>query len=346
MNKTVIFFGKLENYPRQLFFKSFFENLNFKIIYINNNRNFFLRHFINFKLFFIKFDLIFVCWPGWSDLPFIKLLAILKSKKIIYDCFTTAYEDYLDKVSSKTNFIKEKFYFFFDKITLALTDHLITDTKQHKFFIEKNYKIKNISHIYISEKNNFYNKKIKINKKINLIFVGAFRNLHGVENILYAYKIVNLYNKNINLKLIGTDYDEKFKILSKNMGLKNIFFYKRMKYKLMINHIEESDICLGIFGNNIKAQNVISNFLITACRLNKIIITQKTEAAKEVFKNNPYCFLIDEPIVKNLAKRILDVVKRLHLIDKRNGSKALYKNIFNSSIQKDVFKKIISNYCI
>ena len=114
----------------------------------------------------------------------------------------------------------------------------------------------------------------------------------------------------------------------------------------MINHIEESDICLGIFGNNIKAQNVISNFLITACRLNKIIITQNTEAAKEVFKNNPYCFLIDEPIVKNLAKRILDVVKRLHLIDKRNGSKALYKNIFNSSIQKEVFKKIISNYCI
>ncbi len=108
MDKTVIVFGKIENYPRQLFFKNFFENHNFKIIYINNNKQFVIRHFFNIKLFFLKFDLIFVCWPGWSDLPFIKLLAILKNKKIIYDCLTTAYEDYLDNAANNSNFIKKK----------------------------------------------------------------------------------------------------------------------------------------------------------------------------------------------------------------------------------------------
>ncbi len=180
---------------------------------------------------------------------------------------------------------------------------------------------------------------------MQIIFAGAFRNLHGIENILRAYKIINLYNRNIILKLIGTDYDEKFKTLSKNLGLKNILFYKRMKYKLMLNHIEESDICLGIFGNSIKAQNVITNFLVTASRLNKIIVTRKTLAAKEIFKNNPYCFLIDEPIIKNLAKKILNIAKRFHLIEKRNRSKVLYNNIFNSYIQRETLKKIVSNYC-
>jgi hypothetical protein len=114
----------------------------------------------------------------------------------------------------------------------------------------------------------------------------------------------------------------------------------------MINYIEESDVCLGIFGEGIKAQNVISNFLITACRLGKIIVTLRTGAAEEIFKNNPGCFLISKPIVQNLAKKILEIYKNFKLIKKSSNTKVIYNDIFNSCVQKKFLKKLISKYCI
>jgi glycosyltransferase involved in cell wall biosynthesis len=344
--KTVCFFGKLNKYPRQLFFKNAFEQCGYKIIYIDNNKNIFFRHFLNLRILFLRFDLIFVSWPGWSDLIFAKLLSLIKQKKLIYDCFTTSQEDYLDNFHGNTNYFKKIFYYFADIISLKLPDHIITDTKYHKFYIIKKYNIKNISCIYINEKKTFYNKKSFNKKNLDIIFVGAFRNLHGIENIIKAHRIVNLYNKNINLRLIGTDYGKKFENLAKMMRLQNIFFYRRVNYKSMINYIEESDVCLGIFGESIKAQNVISNFLVTACRLGKIIVTLRTGAAEEIFKNNPSCFLISKPIVQNLAKKILKINKNIKLIKKGSNTKIIYNNIFNSSVQKESFKKLISKYCI
>jgi len=237
----------------------------------------------------------------------------------------------LDNFSENISYIKKTIYYFIDIITLKLPDHLITDTKYHKFFISNKYNIKNISCIYISEKKTIH-KKININKKknlINIVFAGAYRNLHGIKNIIDAFKIVNLYNKNINLKLIGTDYGQKFKIMSKEMRIKNIYFYKRLKYKDFINHIENADICLGIFGESIKAHNVISNFLMTSCRLGKIIITLNTEAAKEVFNNHPNSFLINKPIVKNLANTILKLAKTIDIINKNTTTKTIYNKNFN-----------------
>ena len=104
----------------------------------------------------------------------------------------------------------------------------------------------------------------------------------------------------------------------------------------MVKHIENSDICLGVFGDSRKTENVISNFLVTACRLGKIIITLKTEAAKEVFKYNPSCFLINKPASINLAKKILEIVKNIYLIKNKTSSKILYNNYFSTLTQKEL----------
>jgi hypothetical protein len=80
MYKTVLFFEKQNLYTLQLFFRNYFENLNYKILYINNNKNILLRNILNIKAFFLNFDIIFVCWLGWSDLQFAKLLSIFKKK--------------------------------------------------------------------------------------------------------------------------------------------------------------------------------------------------------------------------------------------------------------------------
>ena len=64
---------------------------------------------------------------------------------------------------------------------------------------------------------------------------------------------------------------------------------------------------------------------------------------REVFKNNGNCYLINHPIVNNLAKKILIIVKNLELIKKKNGTKLTFDNYFNSNKQSEKFKDIILN---
>jgi len=111
----------------------------------------------------------------------------------------------------------------------------------------------------------------------------------------------------------------------------------------MISKIQEADICLGIFGESEKSQNVITHFLSISSRLNKIIVTKNTDVAREVFKNNGNCYLINNPIVNNLTKKILIIVKNLELIKKKNSTKLTFDNYFNSNKQNEKFKDIILN---
>lgn len=79
----IIFFGKNKTHPRQLFFFNQFKNLNHNIIYVDNKKNLLLRSLFLIKIFFYKFDLIFISWPGFSDIFFIKILALIKKKNNI-----------------------------------------------------------------------------------------------------------------------------------------------------------------------------------------------------------------------------------------------------------------------
>jgi len=85
----ILFFGKNKIHPRQFFFNQF-KNLNHNIIYVDSKKNLILRSLFLIKFYFYKFDLIFISWPGFSDIFFIKILGLIK-KKIIYDCFTLNY---------------------------------------------------------------------------------------------------------------------------------------------------------------------------------------------------------------------------------------------------------------
>ena len=343
INKVIIFFGKNKNHPRELFFYKQLKKFNYTIIYVNNNKNLVLRSLSLIKIFFYKFNLIFISWPGWSDIFFIKILAILKKKKIIYDSFTLNYEDYLDNYPQSVNLFKKNYYYILEKFSLNLADIIITDTNQHKKILKEEFNLKKVSTIYINEKKLFVKKKLRKLDRIDIIFAGAFRNLHGIEKIIRSFKIINLYNKKIYLTLVGSDYSDKYKNIAKKNMVKNIYFFPRLKYKQMINKIENSDICLGIFGESQKSQNVITHFLAIASRLNKIIITQNTCAAKEVFKNNGNCFLINKPITINLAKIILQIAKNIELIKMKNSSKLTFDNFFNSNKQSGKFKDIILN---
>ena len=68
--------------------------------------------------------------------------------------------------------------------------------------------------------------------------------------------------------------------------------------------IEDSDICMGVFGNTEKAESVISNFIVTSTNLGKIIITKNTKAARIYLNKNKGIFLLKKPDHLNFQRFI------------------------------------------
>ena len=293
--------------------------------------NFILKNFKLLIILFYKFDLILINWNTWSSFFIIKLINILKSKPIIYDAFTLIYEDYIDNTLNK-NFLSNFFYKNIEKIIFNNCDALLTDTISHKKKI-LNLKKSNtkILVLKVAQKNFSLSKRINSNNKIQLLHAGANRKLHNVNKMIYlVFNLPANLKKKICFTIIGKDYFEKYKKLINKLGCeKNIKLINTLKYDNYLKMIRKSDICLGLFGNSDKSQNVITNFIVTSINLGKIIITKNTKSSKLYLKDNEGIILLKKPENLHFTKFISKFINSKNYRRKlKNKSKSSFLKHF------------------
>lgn len=343
MKKILIISGKYKNYERNYFFLDILKK-KYSIINHNYDGNFLKKNFNIIKIIFLDYDIIFINWPYWSSFFMVNLINSFKRKPIIYDFFTLIHEDYLDKnFGKKKNNIFNRLYLYLEKFIASKSSGLITDTEIHKkILLSKSKKMNNqILSFEISQNKLEIIKSKRINKKLKLLHSSANRNMHGAEKIVQL--VGNLppkIKKKISIKMILKDYQGKLNLLAKKYQLKNDFrIINRIKKKNFLASVKNCDVCLGIFGNSTKSNNVISNFIVTSCNYAKTIITKRTSASSFYLKNNSDIILLNQ--INN--KSFLKIIKKLLLLNKKiKPKKETSKNIFDEKFDiKKNSKKLI-----
>ena len=316
---------------------------------INFFGNFFIKNLKLLKIIFCKFDLILINWNTWSSFFTIFFINLFKNKPIIYDAFTLIHEDYLDNTNKK-NIFKNKLYKIIEKLIYLKSDIILTDTEIHKKSILKVLKFKkkiysiNVSQKKLTLKNT--KNKSKDKSKIYIVHAGANRKAHNVLKIInLIYKLPHNLKKKINLTLITPDYNSIYKKLVFKLKLeKNISLINFVNYRKYLNIIYHSDICMGLFGKTKKAQSTISNFIVTATNLGKVIVTKETLASKKYLIDNPGVILLKEPqeyyFLQFINKYISSLKYRKSL---KNKSKKVYLNNFQINKNYSKLDSIINN---
>ena len=322
MKHKILIISAKNNYVRgKLFTESIKKK--YSLSFVQYSGNFFLKNFKLFSILFLKYDLIFICWPLWSSIFIINLF---KKKPIIYDAFTLSHEDYLDNYKTQ-NFIFKKFYEFIDKFVLISCDGLITDTEQHKNKILEIVKNKTKTDVIeVCQKNYKVFNKINKNSKLNILHAGANRRCHDIP------KMVNLINelpKEIKQKII-------FKIVTDDY----------LKFNQYLKIIKNCDLCLGTFGKSDKSNNIISNFIVTSLNFGKVVVTSDTRAAKYYLNNNKGVILLKNPQNLNFKKFLMKYLISINFRKSLNGKS---KKIFNENRSEALenlkkLDKIIRNY--
>jgi glycosyltransferase involved in cell wall biosynthesis len=275
------------------------------------------------------------------------LLKPIHKKKIIFDVFISDYENLvIDRKIVNPNSIKSKLLWFGDKFSCNISDHNILDTQEHIQYFCKEFKLNKskFTPIYVGSDEETFNptsKKIK-NEPFLVEFHGTFIPLQGIKFILNAAKI--LEKEKIEFKIIGKGQEsKKIKKLADYLKLKNVKFTdSNLTLKNLAQEIQNADICLGIFGESIKAKNVIPNKVFETVACKKPLITSESPAMKEKFTDKVNCLLCRAADPEDLAEKILELKNNKGLREKlaQEGYSLFLKELSEKNIGKELMNLI------
>jgi glycosyltransferase involved in cell wall biosynthesis len=284
----------------------------------------------------LQYDVMIVGWYGHSVLPLAKIIA---KKPIVLDALIGLYEtEVIDRRHIAINSWKASFCHYMDSFHFRLADVCFSDTESHIDYFCKQFNLKKekFRRIFVTTDDDVYHpEEIKKNDCIfHVLFEGAYTPLHGLEYIIQAAKLLE-NNLDIKFELIGEGQTYKeIRALYAMTKSNNIDFLPWMDYYTKLpDHIATTDVCLGIFGDGVKARKVIPTKVVDALAMKKPLITGDSPAAREVFRHMDNCMLVPMANPKALAEAILTLKNDDDLRKKiaNNGYK-LYKERFSLEV--------------
>lgn len=306
---------------------------------ITNRKNFDRAAFAEMEA---RADVIYIPPFRHRDVAFIKKIA---TKPVIFDPLISKY---MTRVVDYGQWWKAPMKYFLDKKPFSICDRLLVDTEVHGEYFAKKFKLlpEKISTLPVGvDTADFFPKRVKkTDEKFRVGFYGTFVPLQGAGKIAEAaYLLRN--EKDIVFELIGDGRGaEAVTKRIKKYNLKNINFLGWAKYEEMNDLLNGFDICLGIFGDSLKADLVVPNKIYHYAAVGKAIITKDSPGIREVFSGKENIVLSDNS-PEDLAEKILflknNPAKREAIA--QSGFKLISKN-YNETAIAEVFLEIAREY--
>lgn len=203
-------------------------------------------------------------------------------------------------------------------------------------------------------------------RHFEILYFGSYIPLHGVDVILKAAKIIQDVppsplnpppltkgghggvflndETNVVFTMIGTgQLLPAMQQLVSDLELKNVNFIDRfVEEKELVQYIQRSDICLGIFGQTEKALRVIPCKVYNCLQFGKPLITGNTVATEGILKHKDNAFLCRPGDPDDLARGIMqlknDAILREHI--GTNGYKYFDNNFSVEAIGQGILRII------
>ena len=297
-----------------------------------------------------QFKTLVIGFPGQTIMPLAWLLARLFGKRIIFDAFVSQYLSLVeDRRLYRPRSLKGGYLRLLDRYSCILADLVLLDTQaQIDYFISK-FGLRKIKflRIFVGADNSVYFPKTKENQANKFIvhWHGYIVPFYSVETIINAADILKT-NSDIIFRII-CKFDRslnKIKAMAKKMGLNNIEFIPEVSRNELAEYINQADVCLGIFGKNLKAGLVIPNKIYEAVACAKPVITANFKVINEVFDSNSVILCQPED-PEDLAKKIITLKNNSDF--KNNISETAYEVYrVNLTPEKVVFNliNVITNH--
>jgi glycosyltransferase involved in cell wall biosynthesis len=258
-------------------------------------------------------DILFVPEFCQKDVPAAKFLARLWGKKVVFDPLVTRFETKIvDWGWRPPTSPAARWNRRIDKAAFRRADLVLADTSAHRDYYCAEYGLDRakVEVVPIGYDDELYRPAEKSvagsGDAFDVLFFGSFVPLHGAEMIVEAARLVAAADPSVRFNLIGGGRTLS-QAKAAAAGLPNVTFIDRLPEADLRARIAAADVCLGIFGRTEKAGRVVPNKIFQSMGMGKPVITARTSAVEEIFRDGETVRMCREPIAESLAAAVLEM---------------------------------------
>lgn len=261
------------------------------------SRHLFLRH---------KYDIMLVGFPGHSVM---RLARLLTKKPIVFDAFLSLYDsEVYDRKLVLPHSRQAQTLLKQDQEACRQADLNLVDTREHLEYFANFFSLskEKFRIIPVGADDNLFFPKPKISQTFIVHFHGKYIPLQGIEYIVGAAEILRYQSIQFRILGRGQEY-QRITDLINSKHLKNIEQVDMVPYQQLPDYINDSDICLGIFGNSEKTLRVIPNKVAEYLACGKAVITADSPGARELLADGVNVRFSRAGDSQDLAAKIMEL---------------------------------------
>jgi glycosyltransferase involved in cell wall biosynthesis len=213
--------------------------------------------------------------------------ATIRRKPLVVDYLFSIWDAYVkDRARFRSISLGAAVCYLSDILATRLADHILVDTQQHRLFFSARFGVgpAKQSIVYVgADPELFYprNAKPRQSSLFQVVFIGSFLPLHGIEVILQAAQLVG---DRIRFRIYGTGPTHaKMASLVRDLSLSNVLLPGHVPQVDIPDIYQSADVVLGIFGTTPKTTRVIPHKVFQGLAMGRPVITSDTPAIREIF---------------------------------------------------------------
>lgn len=259
-------------------------------------------------------NVVLVGFYGQLLLP---LVWLATRKPMIFDTYITTYDTMVfDRAKAKPGSFKAWVYGLSDRLSYRLARISILDS-QHvidhfgRLFNCSTHKLRRL---FLAVDDTVLHPRTDMpapatlptaDQPLLVHFHGEYTPFHGVSTIIQAAKILQDAAEPVVFQVVGKGitYGQD-RALAAELGVTNMRFIDPVPYPDLADLMDKADICLGIFGNNHRAELVITNKVVEAIGMRKPLITRDNAPVRELLTHNETAYLVPPANPEALADAI------------------------------------------
>ncbi len=212
---------------------------------------------------------------------------------IVIDAFISLYDTIVcDRKLYPANSFLAKVLFRIEKRAFRFADCIMVDTAENADYLAQLFDTPRSRFMVcplFTDEENLSSQPYEPGSGIqNILFVGTMVPLHGIATVISAARLLQ-GKAPVHFTIIG-DGQERARLLN---APDNVSWQKNWVDEAgLAKAIADADICLGIFGESLKADRVIPLKIYAYCRTGRAIITATTTATRSITAEllyEPFC---------------------------------------------------------
>jgi glycosyltransferase involved in cell wall biosynthesis len=262
-------------------------------------------------------DVVIVGYPGQFDALVARLLCWARGVPLVFDAFLSAYETaVVDRGLLSAKSLRARLLWRVERLACRWADLVLLDTQADIDYFRQVYGVGNYARVWVgAEAPALIADTPQLAEGagiFDVLWVGTFIPLHGVEHILHAARLLQDAAPDVRLTLIGSGqtYDA-MRQLSDELGLTNIVWGPAwLDDAALTARTAHANLVLGVFGMSAKAQRVIPNKVYAALALGRPLLTADTPGIREALAPGDTAFLCPPGDPGALAEALMSIRAR------------------------------------